>query len=213
MGRQFCVLGVLIATVACSSSNPLAPTSVPPSADSNRPVVFADGGADHIVNVDAEVNSVRRPVFVVLAPGTYEVTPVGVEQGGAWDAWTAWFAHNCTEPAGCRATWPTTSRGWRNGYDVVSRHLVSAAVEGAPLIPTGVAPAVEERSGSYFLQAGSESRYHVDDLLVYPDPALALSAALTSTLTIASSGPVGFAISDDLSRDNRGGVSLRLVRQ
>jgi hypothetical protein len=174
-------------------------------------LAVGEGPVIQIVNVDARINDLQAPASVFLPAGTYEVVAVGVEQGGAWNAWTGWWAHNCGQPTGCRATWPTTTRGWRNEYDVLSPELLSAAVDGTPLIPLDAPPAFEV--GSYFLADGSAARYHVGDVSVYPDALAALSAALTSTFTIDSPGPVGFSIADQQLTDNQGGMSLRVLRQ
>jgi hypothetical protein len=43
-----------------------------------------------IINIDARTNSAVNPVVMFLAAGTYEVTPIGNSDGGAYNAWNPW---------------------------------------------------------------------------------------------------------------------------
>ncbi len=52
------------------------------------------GGISHahaaIVNLDAVAHTISSPLVLTLDPGTYTVTPIGVADGGAYNAWSAW---------------------------------------------------------------------------------------------------------------------------
>lgn len=202
--------------LAACSFNPTGPSPVaialPPV-----PVAPADGhGANisrHIINIDSRVNDTFNPVTIFLEAGAYHVTPIGVEQGGAWDGWNAWGATTCIEPTGCPFTSPTTQMGWLNAYVVISPELGAVTVEGRSLTPGRFALVDEDVMGGYFLKDGTNALYHVVAQKVYPDTRSALSASHESTFTIANSGVVGFSISDEPLIDNDGGMSLQLVRR
>lgn len=44
-----------------------------------------------IVNIDARTNSTTNPVVMFFDAGTYEVTPIGVSDGGTYNAWNPWI--------------------------------------------------------------------------------------------------------------------------
>ena len=161
------------------------------------------------VDINSRSNSEGNPVQLELGPGTYRVTPVDVEGGGSFDAWSAWRSTSCSDPNGCRRTSPTSVTGWVNIYSVLSPNIRSVAVEGRELSP------VAERMPrqDYFLATEKEKKYVVDDGLAYPNALVASENARSSVFTVDASGPVGFAITDSRSmlRDNRGGMSLVVV--
>ena len=148
-----------------------------------------------IVNVNARVYGSGYPMYISLKAGTYDVTPIGVANGGAYDGWTAWgwFDIPCTDPNGCRRTSPTSVTGWLNSYQVYSNNFGSATVNGKP-VDFSVYPTV----------------YYVDTGLCYPSAVVALNHALPSTFTTKADGQVGFSIPDgqDALGDNSGGMSL-----
>ena len=160
-----------------------------------------------IVDIDATLHDTENPVFVTLPAGTYSVTPIGIVDGGSYDAWNPWGDTTCTEPTGCPQTIPTTEIGWKFSYDVVSDAIGSAIVDGTPL-----APEETEHPGSYWVVSESApDRYHVDNETVYPSAADALASAQASSFTVTEDGPVGFAIRDGVLDDNLGGMSLEVV--
>jgi len=140
------------------------------------------------------------------------VTPVAIAGGGAFDGWQPWGETTCGNPAGCVQTIPTTFTGLKNSYDVISDALTAVSVNESPL-----APAEEEPTGEAFLQdywlanASVVDRYHVDDGMVYPTAADAGASAVASVITLSEAGLVGFAIRDDYTGDNLGGVSLDIA--
>lgn len=163
-------------------------------------LLFAPFITAHAVTVDvnASVNGFGAPVEVFLTAGTYNVTPIGIAQGGAYNSYIIWDTASCADPNGCTPTSPTTVTGWLNRYIVTSPNLVSATVGGNPvaLMPDPSDPA--------------NDLYMASDDLYYPTELLALAAAVSSTFTVNSDGFVGFAISDSLTAltDNTGGMSL-----
>ena len=65
-----------------------------------------------IVNVNAVSNHEGNAVVLALGAGDYDVTPVGVADGGTYNAWSAWpgYVSGC-DSAGENCTW-----GWLNLY-------------------------------------------------------------------------------------------------
>jgi len=55
------------------------------------------------VNIDARTNDSLHPVSVLFAAGSYEIRPVGMAEGGSYNAWTSqesrvtWFHRYCVE--------------------------------------------------------------------------------------------------------------------
>jgi hypothetical protein len=161
-----------------------------------------------IVDVDAAVHNFDDPVVLMLDAGTYSVRPIGVESGGAYDAWNPWGETTCEVPEGCPQTNPTTVIGWKVSYDVISDAITAVSVSETPLEPAATDPP----AGHYWIASETEpDRYHVDDDTVYPTPADALVAGESSTFTVSEAGPVGFAIRDAVVDDNTGGMSLAVV--
>lgn len=214
--KRLAILGLFVPLAACSFNL----TDPSPVSDVLPPVPVASTGAHeisgtsdivNIVNIDSSVNDTSSPVTIFLEAGTYEVTPIGIEQGGAWDGWNAWGDTTCMEPTGCLAS-PTTW-GWLNAYVVISPELVAVTIEGRPLTPGSFAPASEQGSGGYFLKGSSNALYRVFAEKVYADARSALSASHHSTFAIANAGVVGFSISDNPLIDNLGGMSLQVTRR
>ena len=160
-----------------------------------------------IINLNSKSNSLSNPVNILLDAGRYILEPIGVNEGGAYNAWNAWLGEvKCNDPNGCKRTCPTTFFGWMHRYDVVSPNLTFVSVNGV-LLP----PVVEDLCAqSYFLVTNKVVRLRVDNGAVYPDPESALSHAQTSIFSLDSSGVVGFAIDDTAHYDNKGGISLNL---
>ncbi len=165
-----------------------------------------------IININADVNDIPNPIFISLNAGTYEITAIGVADGGIYDAWSNWSSTTCTQPMGCPLTTPTTFTGWRSAYDVISPDIVSVSVEDVLLTPMEAQPSGEDFFRDHFLMNNSTVRFHVDDQAVYPDSLSALAAGRTSMFTLNTSGLVGFSINDIRPLgDNRGGMSLQVT--
>ena len=154
--------------------------------------LYAADSAAAIVNLNARSNDLANPVELSLAAGTYTITPIGTADGGLYNAWNAWGATTCSNPAGCPRTSPTTVTGWLNIYSFGSADMTDVYINGSAAIPA------------------VGSTYFVDPFVVYPDPLAALAHAWSAefTLSTASTITVSFAIPDRPLSDNLGGLSL-----
>ena len=61
-----------------------------------------------IININARTNTTTNPVVEFFTAGTYDVTPIGVADGGAYNAWNAWGYVSLP------------SAGWVNPYSLSS---------------------------------------------------------------------------------------------
>jgi len=68
-----------------------------------------------IVNINSVTNHDGNPVSIFFNAGTYDVTPIGVDNGGAFNAWNAW-----SYVAGCDSNGENCSYGWLNRYYIYS---------------------------------------------------------------------------------------------
>ncbi len=166
---------------------------------------------DQIIKLDAKRNTQKNPVALYLSAGTYQVTPIGKQQGGNHSAWSVWGHTTCRQPRGCTRTVPTRFTGMHNNYYVLSEHLGTVKVQNEPLAEVTETP--KNRMHSYYLADGTTRAYEVAQPMVYADAASALAGAQSSVFELKQNGRVKFALLDN-SRisDNRGGMSLKITR-
>ena len=70
-----------------------------------------------IVNINSITRNESNPVILSLAAGTYDVTPIGISDGGAYNSWNAW---NWGQVYGCDGNGANCSVGWINIYYINS---------------------------------------------------------------------------------------------
>jgi len=192
----------------------LGPLSLRAGAVTRIPALTLSATPSALVHVNARANDLLSPAQITLEAGTYDVSVRGTAQGGLYDAWLPWSGVSCGQSGGCPQTAPTTVTGWKNSYDAISPDIVSVVVDGVELTPVSDAPTGTAVFRDHFLSSPTVTRYHVDDLIVYPTALAALNAARGSTFTLGRASTVGFGIADIRPLfDNRGGVSLRIDRR
>ena len=59
-----------------------------------------------IINIDATLDNKSKPIKVFLEKGIYSVEPIGIVDGGTFNAWNPWSKTTCQDPAGCQVTEP-----------------------------------------------------------------------------------------------------------
>lgn len=164
------------------------------------------------INLNAQENNVENPIELFLNAGTYEIHVIGTDEGGLYDGWSAWDDTNCSESFGCENTIPTTNTGILNSYQVSSPDISYVNIDGSYMAPMSAIPTADMNSSFFFVNS-DETYFRVDDGMVYPDGAAAISNSLISTFTVRLSGFVKFSIDDVISSlsGNSGGISLRIT--
>lgn len=170
-------------------------------------IVATPASASMIVNLNASTNSLTNPVNVYLQAGTYLVEPIGISDGGAFNAYNAWGSTSCALFTGCEQGIPTQNTGWTNKYNVSASDLTTVTVGAVSLSPVSSLPTNHE---PFFYVTPSLRYYDTYKGIVFPNDLTALVNASSSTFTISADENVSFFIRDDFYGDNLGGVSLRL---
>lgn len=157
---------------------------------------FAAPAKAVVITIDGTSNNwLSNPVVLGLSAGKYTVDVVPNPVMGGDDAWSAWNSTTCvTSPNGCSAA---SFTGWLNSYIVASADIIDVMIEGGTLATDTIIPALG---------------YHVNDGKVYANQSDALSAARSSSFVLTSGGDVDFGIGDASLSDNRGSISLEIVR-
>jgi len=113
-----------------------------------------------IIDIDALFVTDAHPISVPFTAGTYAVTPIGVADGGAYDAWNAWGG----DVSGCDIDGEHCATGWLNHYSLASDEwgpiLVGdpALKYGSPLLALAHVP-----STAFTLAADGPVRFFAQD--------------------------------------------------
>lgn len=152
--------------------------------------IFAASGshAATIVDIDARTNTTSNQVQLFLGAGTYALNPIGVADGGAYDARNAWGT-----VSGCDGSGENCSRGWQWALGLSAPGLGLSVAGGIPIVAAN-------NPGAFQVFAGG----------TFATPLQALGAAVPTTFTILSAGTVNFFDFDTFYGDNLGGISLEL---
>ncbi len=84
-----------------------------------------------IINVDSRINTPSNPVSVFFGSGVYEVTPIGIADGGAFNAWNprGGLVTGC-DTNGENCTW-----GWLHMYRIRSNQFADISVNQSSFPP------------------------------------------------------------------------------
>jgi hypothetical protein len=110
-----------------------------------------------IVNINALTNNESNPVKLVLDPGTYDVTPIGTADGGAYNASNFW-----SSVTGCDGNGENCATGWLNLYYFASSEFAEVEIWDFVRYSTPLAALDNAISSSFILT----SRAAVDFYLV-----------------------------------------------
>ena len=84
-------------------------------------VGIVDLASAAIIDLNARTTTTTNPVIIHFSAGTYDVTPIGVADGGAYNAWNAWGFVSLP------------SNGWLNKYSLSSSEFPAYTVgQGTP---------------------------------------------------------------------------------
>lgn len=112
--------------------------------------------APTIVNVNARTNSNGNPVIVDFAAGTYDVVPIGIADGGAYDAWNPWGGA-VSNPG------PGTGHGWLHEYVVSSDQFPAFEMYDGARYATAAQALANAASTSFVLATPGQVRFYVGD--------------------------------------------------
>ncbi len=155
-----------------------------------------------VVNISA-LNGIGTTV--ALAAGTYTVSPIGVAQGGAYNAYSPW-----SYTSGCDTSGMNCSTGWNysfaidygQGADNFNRvNGSNYGYSAQELYATDLQALSSAQSGSFIVAPLSE----------YNIPADYVTVSQPITFTLARAQDVNFFITDSAYGDNRGGESLSVT--
>jgi len=173
-----------------------------------------------IVNIYSRLNNAGEPFEVFLEAGSYQIVPIGITEGGLYNAWNPWNVTTCDKIGGCERTYYTTVKGWFNGYEVKSPYLDSVIINGAIIDPIEAAPLLPPANEltlppiaaflNFFVSSDTDydKYFHAEDGLCYSTDSDALANAQSVVFTLSQADSVKFYIWDTNLIDNSGGISL-----
>ena len=108
--------------------------------------------AAFIVNIDATTNGPANPVVVYMNAGTYNVTPIGIADGGAYNAWLGWSVVQLPD------------KGWLNQYTIDCTQWSNHKFAGTSLkYATDLEALSDARGLSFTLAADGEVIFWLSD--------------------------------------------------
>ena len=147
--------------------------------------LFSDDAECSIININARYNTPANPIVEYLTAGTYDVTPIGVADGGLYNSWNAWGFVSLP------------SAGWLHRYDLSSIEFSAYSVGDFTLYSTDLL-ALSNADGTRFtLAADGNVNFFITDSVYYdniggvslsvgavpiPAPALLLCSGLFALL-------------------------------
>jgi hypothetical protein len=145
-----------------------------------------------IVNMDAKINSNSNPVVVFFNAGTYDVIPIGVADGGTYNAWNAWAGN----------PHPPSFAGWLNYYSLSSGEFGTYTIYDGIKYPTDLDALKNSLSTRFTLTSAGNVNFFLEDypywdnvggmsLKVTPASVPPVSPALT--VTVEGNGTVSAA--------------------
>ena len=103
------------------------------------------------ININARTNTTTNPAVVYFTAGTYDVTPIGVADGGAYNAWNAWGVVNLP------------SNGWLNAYSLSSIEFSAYTVGDGVKYATDLLALSNATVTSFTLAADRNVNFFISD--------------------------------------------------
>lgn len=114
-------------------------------------VCFAGMANGAIVNINAVSNTTTNPVVLHLDAGTYEVVPIGVADGGAYNSWNAWGYVGLPD------------RGWINNYSLSSDEFEAYTISDGGRYATDLIALENAQSTSFTLTSAGDVSFFITD--------------------------------------------------
>ncbi len=118
-----------------------------------------------IVNIDALTNTPSNPVTLFLAAGSYDVTPIGISDGGQYNAWDA----NITDAV----------PSWVNAYSISSDQFATFRTWDLVFYTSDLLALENANSASFTLTTpGNVNFFNADSF--FPDNGAGMSLQISS---------------------------------
>ena len=104
-----------------------------------------------IIDINSQANGTANPVVVYFEAGTYDVTPIGIADGGAYNAWNPWGV----------VSLPT--KGWMNIYSLSSIGNFEYLVSDFIRYETGLLALANALGTSFTLTSGDYVKFYIGD--------------------------------------------------
>lgn len=106
-----------------------------------------------IIDINAKTNTTTNPVSLLFDAGTYEVKPIGVADGGNYNAWNAWAGGSN----------PPDYAGWINKYSLSSGEFDAYSVTDGIIYATDLLALSNALSTSFSLTSAGEVNFFITD--------------------------------------------------
>ncbi|NLD48845.1 MAG: PEP-CTERM sorting domain-containing protein [Clostridiaceae bacterium] len=104
-----------------------------------------------IIDINSQANGTANPVVVYFEAGTYDVTPIGIADGGAYNAWNPWGRVNMS-----------LNLGWMNYYNFSINNFEYFITDGARY-ETDLLALANAIGTSFTLASGNDVNFYIGD--------------------------------------------------
>jgi len=105
-----------------------------------------------IVDIDSYINGTENPVIVNLEAGTYDVTPIGIADGGAYNAWNPWGSVDMY-----------VNHGWVNPYSFSIDNIAYVVSDISVRYETDLLALANASGTSFTLTSGNNVNFFIYD--------------------------------------------------
>ncbi|HHJ13578.1 MAG TPA: hypothetical protein ENJ79_04265 [Gammaproteobacteria bacterium] len=113
-----------------------------------------------IVNINSRINNESNPISLLLDAGAYDVTPIGITDGGVYDAWNAW---NGGQVTGCNSSGENCSTGWLNWYYFASSEFGEVSIWDGDRYASPSLALANSISASFTLTSSATVNFYIID--------------------------------------------------
>ncbi|MFA5432824.1 MAG: hypothetical protein WC929_04790 [Bacilli bacterium] len=110
-----------------------------------------------IVNINAKTSTPEKPVSLELNAGTYHVSVIGVSEGGAYDAWKAWFHKEKKNDKG------DLKFGWINKYSYSSNEFPEVTYFDSIIYETPSLALANAKNSKFILKKKTVVNFYITD--------------------------------------------------
>jgi len=111
-----------------------------------------------VVNLNSRSNFENNPVKLTLGAGAYDVTPIGIADGGAYNAWNAWGF-----TAGCNQLGANCAVGWLHWYYISSPEFTEMSLWDGIIYSTDLLALSHAAPTSFNLTSPTQVSFYIRD--------------------------------------------------